>query len=65
MPINVVFEFPPHSFNRVNVCAAHCGGPPIDSLLLIKFFCLLTHVFRIVVLHKLITRSLKFLFNKW
>lgn len=65
MSSNVVFELPPHLFNRVNACADHWGGPPIDSLLLIKFFCHLTCAFRIVVLHKSITRSLTFIFNQW
>ena len=65
MPSNVEFHFPPNSFSRVHVSTTCWGGPPIDSLFLIKFFCFFAGVLWIIALHESVSAALKVLLNEW
>ena len=62
---NVEFYFSPYPFNRVNVSTTHWDGPPIDSLLLIKFLCLLACMLWVIVLHEPVFAALVLRLKEW
>ena len=56
---NEVLQLPPHSFNQIKICTACKSRPPVYALLLIKCFSQSTSMFRVIVLHEPVVRSLK------
>ena len=60
-----VYQFVPYQLVRVHIWAFLRSLPPVDSLLLIIFFCDSAGVLWVIVLHKAMIIARKSSFHKW